>query len=65
MMLMAGFTGRTDATASMISWQAAAMTLATVAASGVLWLLTEWQRRQTFLAAGGPLRDPEADDNDE
>jgi hypothetical protein len=49
----------------MISWQAAAMTLATVAASGVLWLLTEWQRWQTFLAAGGPLRDPEADDNDE
>jgi hypothetical protein len=34
----------------MISWQAAVMTLAALVVSGVLRLLTEWQRRQTFLA---------------
>jgi hypothetical protein len=60
MMLMrasrAGIWAGPTATASVISWQAAAMTLATVAVSGVLRLLTEWQRRQTFLAVGGPLR---------
>ena len=38
------------ATASVISWQAAAITLAALAISGVLRLLTEWQRRKTFLA---------------
>lgn len=37
------------ATTGVISWQAAAMTLAALAVSGVLRLLTEWQRRQTFL----------------
>ena len=54
MMVMRGsqtcvWTGLT-ATAGVISWQAAAMTLAALAVSGVLRLLTEWQRRQTFLA---------------
>jgi hypothetical protein len=38
------------ATAGVLSWQAAAMTLAALAVSGVLRLLAEWQRRQTFLA---------------
>lgn len=37
------------ATASVISWQAAAMALAALAVSGALRLLTEWKRRQTFL----------------
>jgi hypothetical protein len=37
-------------TANVISWQAAAMTLAVLVVSGVLRLLTEWQRRLTFTA---------------
>lgn len=36
--------------ANTISWQAAAMTLAALVVSGVLRLLAEWQRRQTFMA---------------
>ena len=38
------------AAAEVISWQAAAMALAALTISGVLRLLTEWQRRKTFLA---------------
>lgn len=37
-------------TAGVISWQAAAVTLAALLVSGVLRLLTEWQRRQTIKA---------------
>lgn len=38
------------ATAGVISWQAAALTLASLVVSGVLRLLTEWQRRKIFMA---------------
>jgi hypothetical protein len=34
--------------AGAISWQAATLTLAALVVSGVLRLLTEWQRRQTI-----------------
>lgn len=42
--------------ASMVSWQAAALTLAALVVCSVLRLLTEWQRRETFkaLMAGAP-----------
>jgi hypothetical protein len=42
--------------ANVISWHAAAMTLVALVVSGVLRMLTEWQRRQTFrvLMAGAP-----------
>jgi len=36
--------------ASTISWQAAVLTVAAMLISGVLRLLGEWQRRQTFVA---------------
>jgi magnesium-transporting ATPase (P-type) len=38
------------ATAGVISWQAAAITVVVVVVSGVLRLLTEWQRRKTLTA---------------
>ena len=42
--------------ATMVSWQAAALTLATLVVCSVLRLLTEWQRRETFkaLTVGAP-----------
>ncbi len=44
------------ATAGVISWQAAAVIASVLVASGVLRLLTEWQRRATLraLLAGAP-----------
>jgi hypothetical protein len=38
------------ASANVISWQAAATTVAVLVVSGVLRLLTEWQRRKTLTA---------------
>jgi len=40
----------TTAAANVVSWQAATLTLAALVVSGVLRLLTEWQRRKTFTA---------------
>jgi hypothetical protein len=44
-------------TAALVSWHAAAATLIAMVVSGVLRLLTEWQRRRTIraLMAGAPV----------
>jgi hypothetical protein len=44
-------------TAALVSWHAMAATLIGMVVSGVLRLLTEWQRRQTInaLIAGAPV----------
>jgi hypothetical protein len=51
-----GWAGLTTAGASVISWQAGSLMLAALVVSGVLRLLTEWQRRKTLLAllSGAP-----------
>jgi hypothetical protein len=41
--------------AGAVSWQAAVLTLAALAGSGVLRLLAEWQRRKTFLTLIGKV----------
>lgn len=54
--LRAGVWTGLTATAGVISWQVAAITASALVASGVLRLLTEWQRRATLraLLAGAP-----------
>ena len=46
----AGLWAGLTVTTSVLSWQAAALTVAALVVSGVLGLFAEWQRRKTLLA---------------